>query len=170
MASSPQTDLYFIRHGIAAERGTYDNDDERPLTEKGRSRTKKVARRLKELNLEFDLVLTSPLIRASQTAEILLKTGLAPISETRLELAPGGSLQAWLPWLAQWQTCHSESRLALIGHEPDLTMWAQQLVIGQISDRWHLKKAGIVGVQVLAAEEAIANSMLFWFTPPRLML
>ena len=170
MALSPQTELYFIRHGIAAERGTYLNDEERPLTEKGRSRTANVAQRLQALGCHVDCVLSSPLVRAQQTTAILLEVGLSKTSETVHDLAPEGCLQTWLPWLSQWQATHSQSRLALVGHEPNLSDWAQQLVTGQTSDRWILKKAGIIGVQVPAAAVAIGRSQLFWLAPPRLLL
>jgi phosphohistidine phosphatase len=170
MDSSPQTELYFIRHGIAAERGTYNNDDERPLTEKGQMRTKAVAHRLVELGCRVDLILSSPLVRAQQTTFILLEAGMAPKSETAEVLAPPGQLANWLPWLAQWQIEHPVSRLALVGHEPNLSEWAQQLVTGHHRDRWQLKKAGVIGVQVPEAATAIAHSELFWLTPPRLLL
>ncbi len=170
MDLSPQTELVCIRHGIAAERGTYDNDDDRPLTEKGRSRTRAVAERLLALDCVADILLTSPLVRAQQTAELLLEAGFAPTLETAPELAPDGLLTEWLPWLGQWQAAHPISRVAIVGHEPDLSDWAQLLVHGQISDRWVLKKAGIIGLQVPEAKTAIGNSTLFWLTPPRLLL
>lgn len=170
MDSFPQTELYFIRHGIAAERGTYANDAERSLTEKGRSRTQQVAERLIFLGCKFDCILTSPLIRARQTTDILLQVGLSTASEIMVDLAPEGDLQSWLLWLAQWQKHYSQSSLALVGHEPGLSLWAQQLVVGQTSDRWVLKKAGVIGVQVPAAAAAIGQSYLFWLAPPRLML
>lgn len=170
MDSFPQTELYFIRHGIAADRGTYANDDERPLTEKGRQRTTAIAQRLYELGCRVELILTSPLVRAQETTQLLLAAGIAPMAETVDLLAPGGELATWLPWLAQWQTAHPISRLALVGHEPDLSEWAQQLVTGHRGDRWQLKKAGIIGVQVPAAAGAIGQSELFWLTPPRLLL
>jgi len=175
MASSPlielpSTELYFIRHGIAAERGTYANDDDRPLTDKGRSRTEKVAQRLKTLGCTVDRLLASPLVRAQQTAEILQRVGIADQIETVAALAPAGRLTPWLAWLATWQADHARSRLALVGHEPDLSSWAQQLVMGTVSDRWVLKKAGIMGIQVPAAAAAIGHSELFWLTPPRLLL
>lgn len=170
MVLSPQTEVYLIRHGIAADRGTYANDADRPLTEKGRSRTQAVAQRLVKLGCRVELLLSSPLVRAHQTTAILLKAGLAPTSEATDDLAPGGSLQDWLSWLAAWQGAHPVSRLALVGHEPDLSHWAQQLVSGQDSDRWQLKKAGVIGIEVPAAEQAIGHSKLFWLTPPRLLL
>ena len=170
MALSPQTELYFIRHGIAAERGTYPHDEERPLTEKGRSRTTKVAQRLQMLGCQVDRILSSPLVRAQQTTEILLAAGISDAFEIANDLAPEGCLQTWLPWLSQWQTTYPQSRIALVGHEPNLSDWAQQLVTGQTSDRWSLKKAGVIGVQVPVAETAIGHSELFWLAPPRLIL
>lgn len=170
MALSPQTELYFIRHGIAADRGTYANDDERPLTDQGRSRTQAVAERLVALGCRVETILSSPLVRAHQTTQILLEAGLAPTSETLDLLAPGGRLPAWLPWLSEWQMAHPVSRLALVGHEPDLSHWAQQLVHGEASDRWQLKKAGVIGVEIAAAKEAIGRGELFCLVPPRLLL
>jgi phosphohistidine phosphatase len=170
MDSSPQTELYFIRHGIAAERGTYDNDDERPLTEKGQLRTKAVALRLLELGCRVELLLTSPLVRAQQTTHILLEAGIAPTHETVDTLAPSGKLADWVPWLGHWQIQYPVSRLALVGHEPNLSEWAQQLVAGHDRDRWELKKAGVIGVRVPSAETAIGKGELFWLTPPRLLL
>ena len=170
MTISPLTELYFIRHGIAAERGTHTQDEERPLTEKGRSRTQQVAQRLKMLGCEVHCILSSPLVRAQQTTEVLLQIGISSTSVTLDDLAPSGHLQSWLTWLEQWQRQHVQSRLALVGHEPNLSSWAQHLVTGQTSDRWILKKAGVIGVQVPAAAGAIAHSHLFWLAPPRLLL
>uniref|UniRef100_A0ACD5GP52 Phosphohistidine phosphatase SixA n=1 Tax=Desertifilum tharense IPPAS B-1220 TaxID=1781255 RepID=A0ACD5GP52_9CYAN len=92
-------ELYLIRHGIAADREAYERDRDRPLTEEGRKKTQKVAKRLRSLDLNFDLILTSPLIRARQTAEILLSQHLAPLLQESEHLAPEGELQAWLAWL-----------------------------------------------------------------------
>jgi phosphohistidine phosphatase len=170
MDSSPLTELYFIRHGIAAERGTYPKDDDRPLTKKGRSRTQAIAQKLVDLGCRTELILSSPLMRAYQTTQILLEAGVAPTTEMCDALAPGGHLQSWLPWLTQWQSAHPISRVALVGHEPDLSEWAQHLVSGHSGDRWLLKKAGIIGVQVPPAAHAIGHSQLFWLTPPRLLL
>ena len=65
-------ELYLIRHGIAAERGDeYPDDSKRPLTNQGISRLRKEAKALAELGVEFDQILTSPLVRTRQTADIL---------------------------------------------------------------------------------------------------
>lgn len=169
MVLSIQTEIYLIRHGLAAERGTYTNDDERPLTDSGRKKTRQVAERLQHIGLSFETLLSSPLVRAQQTASILVDVGLAHQVEVSTTLAPDGSLQSWLSWLAEWQRL-GHQRLALVGHEPDLSTWAQQLVIGQSCDRWTLKKAGIIGLKVPAANQAIGHSHLIWLTPPRFFL
>jgi hypothetical protein len=93
------TTLYLIRHGIAAERGTYADDRDRPLTAKGRDRTERVAQRLSQLGLSFDALLSSPLVRAYETAEILVYQGLAPYFTRHDALAPGGDLADWLTWV-----------------------------------------------------------------------
>ncbi|MER3478597.1 MAG: phosphohistidine phosphatase SixA, partial [Leptolyngbya sp. ERB_1_2] len=56
--------LYLIRHGLAGQHGDHANDDERPLITEGKRKTEQVAKRLRSLELQFDLILTSPLTRA----------------------------------------------------------------------------------------------------------
>jgi phosphohistidine phosphatase len=161
-------ELYLVRHGLAGERGTYANDDERPLTEEGIRRTRRVAKRLCELNIRFDLILTSPLARARQTAEILQTYKLGSQLEEYQPLAPGGDINVWLSWLQQWRQTGGDC-LALVGHEPDLGEWAETLVWGQPRQNLIVKKAGIIGLLLPDNEAAspIGQSQLFWFTPPR---
>ncbi len=165
----PFTQVYLIRHGIAAERGTHLDDAQRPLIQKGINKTEKVARRLVTLGLCFDTLLTSPLVRAVQTTELLCENGLAREYQLFSPLAPGGSIHDWLDWLKSWQS-PEHSTLALVGHEPDLSHWAQQLVHGAGDRTWILKKAGVIGVDVPKAEHALGHSQLFWLAPPRLLL
>ena len=177
------TEVYFIRHGIAVERGRELNDEARALTPKGRAKTQRIAQRLVEFGLSFDILLASPLVRAWQTAEILQAAGLGTALEAHAPLRPGGELVDWLTWLATWQQSQTATApgseqngaIALIGHEPTLSQWAQQLVTGQRaaqgSDRpWILKKAGVIGLKVPAARPAIGRCQLFWLAPPRFLL
>ncbi len=164
------TELYLIRHGIAAERGTYADDRDRPLTEKGRDRTTQVAERLLALGCRFDTLLTSALVRAVETATILVTAGLASTYSITPALAPEGDMADWLSWLAPWQAEHPQGTLALVGHEPDLSTWAQFLVTGTPHGNWQLKKAGVMGLSVPPAEQALGHSELFWLAPPRLLL
>lgn len=161
-------DLYIIRHGLAGQHGDYENDAERPLTDEGNRKTRQVAQRLKNIDLKFDLILTSPFLRAKQTAEILKDVGLSKQLQEADSLAQGGQIQVWLDWLAGWRAPNKS--LALVGHEPDLSAWAETLIWGESRGGLILKKAGILGLTVPATEVAIANCQLFWLTPPRLLL
>src|SRR5438552_12259523 len=70
--------VYLVRHAIAADRGdAYPDDAKRPLTHKGVARMREVVEGLRDLGITVDVVLTSPLLRAKQTAEILVG-GLKP--------------------------------------------------------------------------------------------
>src|SRR5215207_9309159 len=66
-------EIYVVRHAIAVEQGTpgYESDSQRPLTDKGRRKMRQIARALRNLGVEFDLILSSPYVRARETAEIL---------------------------------------------------------------------------------------------------
>jgi phosphohistidine phosphatase len=162
--------LYLIRHGIAGERGSYANDDERPLDNKGRKQTKKVARRLYDLGLQFDLILTSPLVRSRQTAEILLEAKLSSQIEESPYLAPSGDIHAWLDWLRNWRDGDNRNSLAAVGHEPSLSNWAELLVWGEVKERLILKKAGVIGLTIPESETPIGNSAMFWLTAPKFLL
>jgi phosphohistidine phosphatase len=161
--------VYLIRHGIAADPEAYEQDYERALTAKGRSKTKAVARQLNALNIAFDEILTSPLVRARQTAEILLQANLSTHLTVVDTLAPMGSFSEWLEWFKNWKKGRSD-RLALVGHEPDLSQWAELLILGDVQGVIELKKAGIIGIEIPDNIDPIGNSILFWLTPPRLLV
>jgi len=161
--------VYLIRHGLAADRNQEIPDEQRPLTPKGESRTRQVAQRLSALKLHFDLILTSPLLRARQTAEIFQFEGLGVRMDNSAALAPGGSFEQWLAWLQDWQGSHPTA-LALIGHQPDLSQWAELLIWGEVKQVLELKKAGVIGLTLPTTASPVGNSCLFWLTPPRLLL
>lgn len=172
-------ELYLIRHGIAVERGIYDEDRDRPLTDKGIARTQQVAQRLQTLGLQFDWILTSPFCRASQTAQILIEAGLGETLETSELLEPDRPIEPWLYWLSAWPPAQiQDCRLALVGHEPNWGDWAEQLIFGEIRGHLSIKKAGIVGLSLPPFEllswpevrSPLGTSQLFWLAPPRLLL
>ncbi|MCC0178931.1 phosphohistidine phosphatase SixA [Waterburya agarophytonicola K14] len=162
--------VYSIRHGIAAERGTYADDEQRPLTNKGIKRTTEVAQRLLELNIKFDLILTSPLIRAYQTTEILHQVSLSTDVEVFSPLKPGGQIKDWLEWLEKWQIDRPNGNLALVGHQPDLSNWAEMLIWGTIKGQMVVKKAGIIGLELPSVGTPIARSTLFLLTSPKWLI
>ena len=162
-------EIYLVRHGIAADRGEYATDEERPLTEEGGRKTRKVAKELLKLGLQFDLILTSPLVRARQTAKILQAADLGKKIEISSALAPEGDIQTWLKWLDSWRQ-RGGTKLALVGHQPDLGNWAETLIWGEARGVLVLKKAGVIGISLPEIGQPIANSQMFWLTPPRFLL
>ncbi len=162
-------ELYLIRHGIAQERDFALKDDDRTLTKIGQDKTKEVAKRLYNLGLRFDLILTSPLVRSHQTAEIFTQTQLSSHLQVSTELAPNGNIHAWLNWLEQ-QKYPSNSKLALIGHQPDLGAWASMLVWGEAKEALILKKAGIIGLNLPTMRSPIGQSQMFLLTPPKFLV
>lgn len=159
-------EVYLIRHGIAAERGTYADDDARPLVAEGKEKTTQVARRLAKMGVSFEVILTSPLIRAQETAAILLKQGLSDRLEVFPPLAPSGEISPWL----DWYQLNNPQTVALVGHQPDLGNWTEMLVTGEIRDQIILKKAGIIGIEIPTRENIIGNCQLFLLTSPKWFL
>ncbi|ERN41475.1 phosphohistidine phosphatase SixA [Rubidibacter lacunae KORDI 51-2] len=165
-------DLYFIRHGIAADRADYTRDADRPLTNRGRERTTRVASRLLELDIHFDRLLTSPLVRARQTADILKDLGLGTTVEIHPALAPGGAIADWLTW---WEQRPSGSNtaapaIALVGHQPDLGEWAETMVWGTACGKLPIKKAGIVCIRIPAAADPRGRGELLLAVGPKWIL
>ncbi|NEP13063.1 MAG: phosphohistidine phosphatase SixA [Symploca sp. SIO2C1] len=164
-------ELYLIRHGIAAERETYTNDEERPLTNKGRYKTSKVAKQLYQRGLRFDLILTSPLVRAKETAAILKDVGLSNRVEEFPSLAPDGDIYTWVNWLElARENNRVESSLALVGHQPDLGNWAEILVWGKSREKFVLKKAGLIGLHIPETKTLLSQSELFLLTAPKWLI
>jgi phosphohistidine phosphatase len=150
-------EVLLLRHGIAEERGEGLDDAQRALTPQGRERAARVIQRLVECDLLCDVVLSSPLVRARQTAELVREFGLAPDLELASALAP---LADPLPLLERWLGPVSPrpdwQRLALVGHEPDLSTLAALLIGVPMAAAPHalrLKKAGAALLQWPAKPE-----------------
>lgn len=167
--------LYLIRHGIAVDPDpsaldSIANDESRSLTKIGRKKIAQVADRLNKLELKFDLIMTSPLVRARQTADLLINQQISPKLEVSNNLKPMGNLPAWLmEWNAR-STDPSISALALVGHEPNLSEWAELLIFGQVSHNLILKKGGIIGLKFSDDRVAIGTAQLSCLIPPRILI
>jgi phosphohistidine phosphatase len=133
-------ELLLWRHGIAAERHPDHPDAERALTAEGIQRTAAVAAQLVRLQLSCAPLLSSPLKRAVQTAELGVAAGLASGFGIEASLAPGGNPRPLL------QVGHG-LRLGLVGHEPDLGELASG-VLGLPAGAITLRKAGIVLIRI----------------------
>jgi phosphohistidine phosphatase len=143
------TELYVLRHGIAVPPGTPGiPEDERPLTPKGQKRMREIARGLCRLELELDGIVTSPLPRALQTAEIVAR---ALDCEDRLETADilkaGRDAMSIRGWLRE----RGDKRLMIVGHNPSLSDLVTLLVLGTARLQLpvcELKKGGIAALRV----------------------
>jgi phosphohistidine phosphatase len=162
--------LYLIRHGIAIDPLIPDSitsDELRSLTNLGRKKVAQVAAKLHKLELAFDLIITSPLVRARQTADILIDKQLSSKLELSPDLKPTGNLPSWLmAWNAR-PVDQKISTLALIGHEPNLSEWAELLMVGKVYHKLILKKGGIIGLKVPDGKLAIGTAQLDCLISPK---
>ena len=156
--------LTIIRHGIAVASGTEGiPDDERPLTRKGRRRFRLAAQGLAQVCRVPDVLLTSPLPRAAETAKIAAKAwgGIDPVSEP---LLAHGSLDEILALLG---TFAADQRVAVVGHEPTLSTLLARLIGSNRHERVALRKRGVAHVHVPGAPGEGAR--LEWFLRPRIL-
>jgi phosphohistidine phosphatase len=158
-------ELYLIRHGIAEERGdAWPDDTKRPLTKEGIDRLKKEARGLASIGVTFDIVLTSPLVRAKQTAEAIASAFNAKPSIVTIEsLAPGASHQAIL---ADLEKHARRKRLALVGHEPGLGEFVARLIGARRPVE--LKKGAVCRVDIEALPPGGPGALRWLLTPKML--
>jgi phosphohistidine phosphatase len=162
-------ELYLLRHGLAVERGTagFENDSARPLTPKGRRQLRKIAAAMKQMDLNFDLILSSPLLRAKQTAEIVAaELKLKKRLKFSKALAPGGDAAVLFRQLERVKP--SPGNVLLVGHEPDLSRLVSRLVTGGVQLKMDFKKGGLCR---LDAENLRAGkcATLAWLLTPRQM-
>jgi phosphohistidine phosphatase len=114
-----------MRHGPAEDRASSGRDFDRRLTDRGRTRTQRVAAELAARDQIPKRILTSPLRRTIETAEIVIETLELPFeAELRDELAPGGSAVHLVEGLVRG----GAKRVMLVGHEPDVSAFTQQLL------------------------------------------
>src|SRR5262245_47820840 len=155
----PQRSLYIVRHAIAAERGEkWPDDVKRPLTNQGAARMRTAADGLAALGITVDVVITSPLVRAEQTAEILVKClgGEAKLLTTPA-LAPGGSPAAVAEAVG---TLAKGRSLAIVGHEPGLGELAAWLVGAR--QPLPFKKGGVCRIDVADWPATAKSGTLIW--------
>jgi phosphohistidine phosphatase len=159
--------IYLVRHGIATERigGAVLNDSMRPLTDEGKQESKAVAQGLKRLGVKPNFFVSSPLVRARQTAESFAEV-LNDGSEVKIcdALAPGGSpatLYKFLRELGNFQ------EVMLFGHEPDIGVLAATLLDAAHELQLPFKKAGVCRVDVYDLPPTTPG-ILKWFITPKI--
>jgi phosphohistidine phosphatase len=110
--------VYIIRHGHAVDEGPGLGDEQRYLSKKGRKAVREIGRALRDEKVELDAILTSPLVRAVQTAELLAeRLDFLGVIEVLPQLCPGVP-----PRLVAAELPSRGVRVAVVGHEPGLSM------------------------------------------------
>ena len=154
--------LYFLRHGLAGDREDWTGDDfDRPLTEEGHERMAREAATLARLDIELDWIITSPLVRAYQTAESVAKQmNLLDQLVKDERLAPGFGPDKLAPLLLEYA---SAAALMLVGHEPDFSQTIGHLIGGRVE----CKKGSLARVDLIAPTSL--KGVLAWLIPPKVL-
>jgi phosphohistidine phosphatase len=162
--------LYLLRHGIAVEPGTpgFENDADRPLIPKGRKQLRKVAATMLEMDLGIELILSSPLVRARQTAEVIAGVlGLKKRLTLSNALAVGGDPMGLIRQMSRLKPV--PKGVLLVGHEPGMSQLMSLLLTGET----HLmevefKKAGLCKLEIMELKDGRC-AKLVWLLTPKLM-
>ena len=160
-------ELVFLRHGAAADREDWKGDDaDRPLTADGADRTKEVVRGLKALKVKPDIILSSPLLRARETAEIARK-GLITDAKVELaeELAPEATPDRLIAGLGDLA---DKPVVLCVGHEPHISTTISAMVSGRTAASFDVKKAGACCIRFTGIPKAGAGTLL-WLLPPKFL-
>jgi phosphohistidine phosphatase len=160
-------DCVLLRHGIAVERDEWKGPDaDRPLTEKGKRRVREVANGLSWLDVQPTHVMSSPLIRAIETAAIV-HSSLRVRSEVHIvdELLPDAPPDRLLSIL---HDLPPESCVLCVGHEPQLGMIVSVMLAGKPSTAFPFKKAGACLIELSVPAKPGRGALRWWLTPDQL--
>ncbi len=162
--------LYLFRHGIAVERGLpgYQDDSQRPLTPKGAARIHRIAQAIKRLGIEFDLILSSPYLRAHQTAQIVASFyGIEEKLQLSENLIPTNPPSALIGEIHEIYA--GALSILIVGHEPYLGALAGMLLAGDEKVALAFKKGGLCKFSI--AELIYGRcATLEWLVTPKQLL
>jgi phosphohistidine phosphatase len=160
-------ELLIIRHAIAFERdrGRWPDDAARPLSPAGIRRSRKAASGLKELCKVPDRLLTSPLVRARETANILAEVAGWPRAEVAPELKPGQTVADVLTLLGKDRS----KRVALVGHQPDLSALLTACLLKDNSALLIEMKKNAVACLSFSGRVRVGSAALRWLATPRML-
>jgi phosphohistidine phosphatase len=160
--------LYLMRHGVAvaADDPSVTHDSERPLTSKGVKRMRRAARGLRLLKIPFDAILTSPVLRARQSAEIVATAlGMEARWEEISGLAPESTVEHLLFGLTRYQ---DREHLLLVGHEPLLSRTIASLLCGSAEKGFEIpvRKGSLCRIELNAISPP-GPAILHWLLTPK---
>ena len=159
-------EIYILRHALAAKRGTteYPNDD-RPLTKVGTQKMKLGARGIGNVVRSVDVILTSPLIRAADTAKIAAKAlkYKRKILSCK-ELLPDVPTNDLLQYLTKFK---QGAKVLLVGHEPGLKSAASAL-LGSSKSIIELKKGAMCRIDIIELPLKDPGKLIWHLTPKQL--
>ena len=158
-------ELYILRHGLAGDREAWmGSDSKRPLTEEGKKKMERIAKAMQNMKLSLDLILSSPYIRAQQTAEIVAKRlEVQDKVELNEHLACGGDQRLLMEGLSR---IGDSKNVLLVGHEPDLSTLISYLISGSERAFIEMKKGGLAKLNVNGPFYGQCAA-LSWLMPPR---
>jgi len=162
-------ELYLLRHGIAAiwDDLDYARDAERPLTSKGKRQLRQSAAAMKKMGLRFDLILSSPYLRARQTAEIIAESlKLKRRLKFSNALAPEGSPKDLLRALSASKP--APKNVLLVGHEPYLSRLISQLTTGGTALAMDFKKGGLCKLETEKLHCGRCATFVWLLTPKQM--
>ena len=160
-------DLFVLRHGEAGKTMSPSMKEfERPLTEPGRKEIEAIAESLKDWELDFDKILTSPLRRAEQTATIITKNlKIQDHMENCNELKPEGSRLELYKRLSKMD---QQSSVLVVGHEPYLSIMIGDIISGNASSHIDLKKGGMARIRIDTFSPRVSGELRWLLTPKQI--
>jgi len=159
-------DLYLLRHAIAVQRGLthYPNDD-RPLTEEGIRKMKKGAQGIAKLAGSFDIILSSPLVRAYETARITAEAVKHGKKIVRCkQLLPEASLSDFMSLLQEYREHKS---VLVVGHEPNMSQIVSAL-LGSPHSVVEFKKGALCKIKISGVSSVKYGTLIYHVTPKQL--
>jgi phosphohistidine phosphatase len=166
--------LFILRHGLASDPGEHGlpkdlPDTERPLSAKGKQKLWRTTAAMRTLDLKFDAVVSSPLLRARQTAQIVTEAfELRRKLILTDELAPAGDPKLLLDQLTKLGP--RAKNILLVGHEPYLSRLIGLLIAGNTATAIDLKKGGLAKLAVEQLRFARCAELAWLLTPKQLEL
>ncbi len=158
-------EFYILRHGIAEMRGAANalDDTKRTLTPEGKRKMRDIAAGLARIGVEVDWIVSSPLVRAVETSEIVGEalSGKPPM-ELCDALRPGGSAEALIAFIAKRA---DRRRVLVVGHEPDLSELAARLIGAGGSANLAFKKGGCCLITFPEFPPKSPGRLMWWLTP-----